>query len=169
MREAERKPSTLTAKILVVDDIPANVKLLQARLSAEYYEVCTASNGPEALVACAQGGIDLVLLDIMMPGMDGFEVCMRLKADPATQHIPVVMVTALDQPADRVRGLTAGADDFLTKPVNELQLMSRVKSLVRLKTLTDELRLRAATTRSIGIDELLQGTGRKQATSRGFC
>lgn len=147
----------MTAKILVVDDIPANVKLLQARLSAEYYEVITASNGPEALAACEQGGIDLILLDIMMPGMDGFEVCGRLKADPATQHIPVVMVTALDQPSDRVRGLTAGADDFLTKPVNDLQLMSRVKSLVRLKTLTDELRLRAATTRAIGIDELLQG------------
>lgn len=147
----------MTAKILVVDDIPANVKLLQARLSAEYYEVITASNGPDALAACEHGGIDLILLDIMMPGMDGFEVCGRLKSDPATQHIPVVMVTALDQPSDRVRGLNAGADDFLTKPVNDLQLMSRVKSLVRLKTLTDELRLRAATTRAIGIDELLQG------------
>jgi two-component system, cell cycle response regulator len=146
----------LTAKILVVDDIAANVKLLQARLSAEYYEVVTAFNGPDALAVCAQGGIDLVLLDIMMPGMDGFEVCMRLKADASTQHIPVVMVTALDQPADRLRGLTAGADDFLTKPVNDLQLMARVKSLVRLKTLTDELSLRASTTRSIGLDELLK-------------
>ncbi len=147
----------MTARILVVDDIPANVKLLQARLSAEYYEVVTAMSGPAALAVCEQGGIDLILLDIMMPGMDGFEVCERLKADAATRHIPVVMVTALDQPSDRVRGLTAGADDFLTKPVNDLQLMSRVKSLVRLKTLTDELRLRAATTRAIGIDELLQG------------
>lgn len=146
----------MTAKILVVDDIAANVKLLQARLSAEYYEVATAFNGPDALSICAKGGIDLVLLDIMMPGMDGFEVCMRLKAEPSTQHIPVVMVTALDQPADRLRGLTAGADDFLTKPVNDLQLMSRVKSLVRLKTLTDELSLRASTTRSIGLDELLK-------------
>src|SRR5690606_12901465 len=96
-----------------------------------------------------------VLLDVMMPGMDGFEVCRRIKSDPATQHIPVVMVTALDQTADRVRGLEAGADDFLTKPVNDLQLMTRVKSLVRLKTLTDELRLRASTTRNIGIEELL--------------
>ncbi len=157
----------MTARILVVDDIPANVKLLQARLSAEYYEVVTAMNGPEALAVCEQGGIDLILLDIMMPGMDGFEVCERLKADPATRHIPVVMVTALDQPSDRVRGLTAGADDFLTKPVNDLQLMSRVKSLVRLKTLTDELRLRAATTRAIGIDELLQGkTGEMQGKPR---
>jgi two-component system, cell cycle response regulator len=87
--------------------------------------------------------------------MDGFEVCLRLKADPATSHIPVIMITALDQVADRVKGLEAGADEFLTKPVNDLQLMSRVKSLVRLKTLTDELRLRAATTRDIGIEELL--------------
>jgi two-component system, cell cycle response regulator len=146
----------MTAKILVVDDIPANVKLLQARLNAEYYEVITASNGPEALLACKNNQIDLILLDVMMPGMDGFEVCTRLKSDPAMQHVPVVMVTALDQPEDRIRGLRAGADDFLTKPVNDMQLMSRVKSLVRLKTLTDELRLRAATTRAIGIDELLQ-------------
>ncbi len=146
----------MTAKILVVDDIPANVKLLQARLNAEYYEVITAANGPEALLACENNQIDLILLDVMMPGMDGFEVCTRLKADPAMQHVPVVMVTALDQPEDRIRGLRAGADDFLTKPVNDMQLMSRVKSLVRLKTLTDELRLRAATTRAIGIDELLQ-------------
>ncbi len=157
----------MTAKILVVDDIPANLKLLQARLSSEYYEVITASNGPDALAACEHGGIDLILLVIMMPGMDGFEVCGRLKSDPSTQHIPVVMVTALDQPSDRVRGLNAGADDFLTKPVNDLQLMSRVKSLVRLKTLTDELRLRAATTRAIGIDELLQGrVGHNQSKPR---
>jgi two-component system cell cycle response regulator len=90
-----------------------------------------------------------------MPDMDGFEVCKRLKSDPATSHIPVVMITALDQVSDRVRGLEAGADDFLTKPVNDLQLMTRVKSLVRLKSLTDELRLRASTTRNIGIEELL--------------
>jgi two-component system, cell cycle response regulator len=145
----------VTARILVVDDIPANVKLLEARLQAEYFQVVTALNGPDALAICAEGGIDLILLDIMMPGMDGFEVCAKLKANPATLHIPVVIVTALDQPADRIRGLEAGADDFLTKPVKDIQLMSRVKSLVRLKTLTDELRLRAETTRSIGIDELL--------------
>ena len=145
----------MTARILVVDDIPANVKLLEARLQAEYFQVVTALNGPDALAICAEGGIDLILLDIMMPGMDGFEVCAKLKANPSTVHIPVVIVTALDQPADRIRGLEAGADDFLTKPVKDIQLMSRVKSLVRLKTLTDELRLRAETTRSIGIDELL--------------
>lgn len=150
----------MTARILVVDDVPANVKLLEVRLLAEYFEVVTAYNGADALDLCEHGKIDVVLLDIMMPEMDGFEVCSRLKSDPATSHIPVVMVTALDQVADRVRGLEAGADDFLTKPVNDLQLMTRVKSLVRLKMLTDELRLRASTTRDIGIAELL---GRKPA------
>ncbi|MER9398020.1 PleD family two-component system response regulator [Mesorhizobium sp. M0615] len=145
----------MTARILVVDDIPANVKLLEVRLLAEYFEVLTASNGPDAIETCENGKVDVVLLDVMMPGMDGFEVCRRLKSDPATTHIPVVMVTALSHVADRVRGLEAGADDFLTKPVNDLQLMTRVKSLVRLKSLTDELRLRASTTRNIGIEALL--------------
>ncbi|MER8647033.1 PleD family two-component system response regulator [Mesorhizobium sp. M0586] len=145
----------MTARILVVDDIPANVKLLEVRLLAEYFEVLTASNGPDAIEACENGKVDVVLLDVMMPGMDGFEVCKRLKSDPATAHIPVVMVTALGHVADRVRGLEAGADDFLTKPVNDLQLTTRVKSLVRLKSLTDELRLRASTTRNIGIEALL--------------
>lgn len=141
----------MTARILVVDDIPANVKLLEARLLAEYFDVLTASNGHEALALCERTQVDLILLDVMMPGIDGFEVCERLKENPRTAHIPVVMVTALDQPSDRVRGLKAGADDFLTKPVNDLQLMSRVKSLVRLKTLTDELRVRAATAEALGM------------------
>ena len=145
----------MTARILVVDDIPANVKLLEARLLAEYYEVLTAADGMTALSICDKTSVDLILLDIMMPGIDGFEVCERLKANPRTAHIPVVMVTALDQPSDRVRGLKAGADDFLTKPVNDMQLMARVKSLVRFKTLSDELRLRAETARSIGASELL--------------
>ena len=145
----------MTARILVVDDIPANVRLLEVRLLAEYFEVLTATNGADALETCENGKVDVVLLDVMMPDMDGFEVCRRLKADPATSHIPVVMITALDQVSDRIRGLEAGADDFLTKPVNDLQLMTRVRSLVRLKMLTDELRLRASTTRNIGIEELL--------------
>jgi two-component system cell cycle response regulator len=153
----------MTARILVVDDIPANVRLLEVRLLAEYFEVVTASNGPDALEACENGKIDVVLLDVMMPGMDGIEVCRRLKSDPATSHIPVVMVTALDQISDRVRGLEAGADDFLTKPVNDLQFMTRVKSLVRLKSLTDELRLRAATTRNIGLEEVLLSAQRFRA------
>jgi len=145
----------MTARILVVDDIPANVKLLEARLMAEYFEVLTAADGMTALSICDQTPVDLILLDIMMPGIDGFEVCERLKTNPRTAHIPVVMVTALDQPADRVRGLKAGADDFLTKPVNDLQLMTRVKSLIRFKALSDELRLRAETARSIGLETLL--------------
>ncbi|MGE6739268.1 PleD family two-component system response regulator [Allorhizobium pseudoryzae] len=146
----------MTARILVVDDIPANVKLLEARLLAEYFDVLTADDGYKALDIVANTHVDIILLDIMMPGMDGFEVCERLKADPKTAHIPVVMVTALDQPADRVRGLKAGADDFLTKPVNDLQLVSRVKSLVRLKTLSDELRIRAETARHIGFEDYLR-------------
>ncbi|RVH84830.1 response regulator, partial [Sinorhizobium medicae] len=144
----------MTARILVVDDVPANVKLLEARLVAEYFEVLTAADGHAALAICEQTSVDLVLLDIMMPHMDGFEVCERLKSSSRTAHIPVVMITALDQPSDRVRGLKAGADDFLTKPVNDLQLMSRVKSLVRLKNVSDELRLRAQTAQTIGLQEL---------------
>lgn len=145
----------MTARILVVDDVKANVDLLKTRLEQEYYEVLTAFDGQTALKLLEKEAIDIVLLDIMMPGIDGFEVCEKLKSNPATSHIPVVMVTALDQMKDRVRGLECGADDFLTKPVNEMQLLARVKSLVRLKMLTDELRLRAVTTRDIAIEELL--------------
>ena len=154
----------MTARILVVDDISANVKLLEARLSAEYFDVVTAMSGPEALEICGAAGCDIVLLDVMMPEMDGFEVCRRLKSDPATHHIPVIMVTTLNQPADRVQGLEAGADDFLTKPVSELALLARVRSLVRLKLVSDELRMRAATSKEIGIKdpavEAIAETGR---------
>ncbi len=141
----------MTARVLVVDDIPANVKLLEARLSAEYFDVATAYNGAEALALAERAECDIILLDVMMPDMDGFEVCRRLKSNPVTHHIPVVMVTALDQPSDRVRGLEAGADDFLTKPVTDVALISRVRSLARLKMVTDELRMRALTTKEIGI------------------
>ncbi len=156
----------MTARILVVDDIPANVKLLEARLLAEYFDVLTADNGQDALAICDATQVDLILLDIMMPGMDGFEVCERLKANPRVAHIPVVMVTALDQPADRVRGLKAGADDFLTKPVNDLQLISRVKSLLRLKTLSDELRSRAETARTLGFDDGRIGEGKGEEAAQ---
>lgn len=157
----------MTARILVVDDIPANVRLLEVRLLAEYFEVVTANSGAEALEICETSKVDVVLLDVMMPEMDGFEVCRRLKSDPATAHLPVVMITALDHVADRVRGLEAGADDFLTKPVNDLQLMTRVKSLVRLKMLTDELRLRTSTAANIGLENLLdRGGGAEQEPAR---
>ncbi|MEE8306379.1 MAG: response regulator, partial [Gammaproteobacteria bacterium] len=141
----------MTARVLVVDDIEANVKLLEARLTVEYFETLTARNGKEALQICASEGVDVVLLDVMMPGMDGFEVCRRIKADPKTQHIPVIMVTALDQPSDKVKGLEAGADDFLTKPVDDIALITRVKNLSRLKTLTDEMLMRASTSEQMGM------------------
>ena len=156
----------MTARILVVDDIPANVKLLEARLLAEYFDVLTADDGYKALAICDSTHVDLILLDIMMPGLDGFEVCERLKANPRTAHIPVVIVTALDQPSDRVRGLKAGADDFLTKPVNDLQLISRVKSLVRLKALSDELRIRADTAHNIALEDMLKGTDGRDETAQ---
>ena len=154
----------MTARILVVDDVPANVKLLEARLSAEYFDVAVAYGGAEALALCERAACDIVLLDVMMPELDGFEVCRRLKSNPLTHHIPVVMVTALDQPSDRVRGLEAGADDFLTKPVSDIALISRVRSLARLKMVTDELRMRAATSKEIGLQnpecEAVLETGR---------
>lgn len=140
----------MTARVLVVDDLLANVRLLEAKLTAEYFDVSTAMNGVDALETIQRTQPDIVLLDVMMPGMDGIEVCHRIKSNPATQHIPVIMVTALDQPEDRVRGLEAGADDFLTKPVNDLSLFCRVKSLVRLKMLTDELRSRTPKTEGTG-------------------
>ncbi len=141
----------MTARVLVVDDIIANVRLLEAKLAAEYFEVVTAMNGLDALDAVQRTKPDIILLDVMMPGIDGIEVCTRLKANAATQHIPIIMVTALDQPEDRLRGLRAGADDFLTKPVNDISLFCRVKSLVRLKMLTDELRVRAETSGTVGM------------------
>ena len=134
----------MTARVLVVDDVQSNLKLLQTRLGIEYFEVLTATNGPDAIAICEKGGCDIVLLDVKMPGMDGLEVCRRLRIAPETAHLPIVLLTALDRPADRVRGLEAGADDFLTKPVDEIALIARVRSLVRLKFSIDELRNRAA-------------------------
>ena len=141
----------MTARVLVVDDILANVRLLEAKLTAEYFDVITAMNGVDALEAVQRARPDIVLLDVMMPGIDGIEVCRRIKSNPATHHIPVIMVTALDQPEDRVKGLEAGADDFLTKPVNDVALFCRVKSLARLKMLTDELSARLESAGEIGM------------------
>jgi two-component system cell cycle response regulator len=132
----------MSARVLVVDDVEVNVRLLEAKLSSEYFTVITASSGPQALALAQSERPDIVLLDVMMPEMDGFEVCRRLKADPHSADIPVVMVTALSEVSDRVRGLQAGADDFLTKPVNDIALFARVRSLVRLKRMTEEWRLR---------------------------
>ncbi|WP_425408741.1 PleD family two-component system response regulator [Hyphococcus sp.] len=141
----------MTARVLVVDDLEPNVKLLEAKLRAEYFDVLGAYSGQEAIDQAGQEKPDIILLDVMMPGMDGFEACRRLKNNPETMHIPVVMVTALDQQADRVAGLEAGADDFLTKPVEDLALFARVRSLTRLKMMTDELRARYTTGQDLGI------------------
>ena len=141
----------MSARVLVVDDILPNVKLLEARLNSEYYDVLTATSGQEALDKAEAESPDIILLDIMMPGMDGFEVCRRIKENPKTTHIPVVMVTALTDNEDRVRGLEAGADDFLSKPINDTALMARVRSLVRLKITVDEWRIRENTANQLGV------------------
>jgi two-component system cell cycle response regulator len=140
----------LTARVLVVDDVLPNVKLLEAKLLGEYFDVLTATSGPEALELIHREMPDIVLLDVMMPGMNGFEVCKRIKSDVTTAHIPVVMVTALDKQTDRIEGLDAGADDFLTKPVEDLALFARVRSLVRLKVTMDEIRNRESTDVALG-------------------
>ncbi len=141
----------MTARVLVVDDLEPNVKLLEAKLRAEYFDVIGAYSGREAIDRAKQEQPDIILLDVMMPGMDGFEACRIIKSMPETAHIPIVMVTALDQQQDRVAGLKAGADDFLTKPVEDVALFARVRSLTRLKMMTDELRMRYATGKNLGV------------------
>lgn len=126
-------------RILVVDDMPENVALIRAHLTMNGYEVVEAFNGEEALQQVARQRPDLVLLDVMMPLLDGYEVCRRIKRDPATILIPVVIVTALSDQEDRIRGIEAGADDFLTKPFDRTELLARVRSLLRVKRYTDEL------------------------------
>lgn len=154
----------MTARILVVVDPRANLKTLEARLSTEYFDVLTALSGAEALAICEGAQCDIVLIETAMPDMDSFEVCRRLKSNAATHHIPVAMVNALDRASDRVRGIEAGVDDFLIKPIPDAVLMARVRSLVRLRMLTDELRMRALTSKEIGIEnpaaEATADTGR---------
>ncbi len=145
----------MTARVMVVDDLEPNVKLLEAKLRAEYFDVIAAHSGQEAIEKAVSEQPDIVLLDVMMPGMDGFETCRQIKSRQETAHIPVVMVTALDQQGDRVAGLSAGADDFLTKPVEDVALFARVRCLTRLKMMTDELRMRYATGRNLGVVDQL--------------
>jgi adenylate cyclase len=133
-----------TEKILVVDDTPQNIKVLDAILSPRGYRVATARSGPEALQKVRDEAPDLVLLDILMPGMSGYEVAQRLRAEPSTQFLPIVMVTALGAQEEKVKSLEAGADDFLTKPVNQLELLARVKSLLRIKEYHDTIQSQAA-------------------------
>ena len=142
----------MTARILAVNDIAANLRLLEAKLQAEYYEVMLASSGQEALNVAFTQMPDLILLDVMMPGMDGYQVCTALKADARTQHIPVVMVTALTDSTERVRGLEVGADDFLSKPVDDATLFARLRALLRVKQVQDAWRLRAETAKDLGLE-----------------
>lgn len=134
----------MSSRILVVDDILANRRLMQAKLEAKYYSVLLAENGYQAIEMAESEQPEIILLDVMMPGMDGYEACKRLKANPATSHIPVVMLTALSETSDRVRGLKAGADDFLTKPVDDFALMARIGALNRYNAVASELRKREA-------------------------
>jgi adenylate cyclase len=127
------------ARLLVVDDMPVNVKLLADLLTVKGYDVVTAANGAEALAKVEKDQPGLVLLDVMMPGMSGYDVCRKIRENPATAMLPVIMVTALDPTQERVKGIEAGADDFLTKPINQPELLARVKSLLRIKVLHDEL------------------------------
>lgn len=135
----------MSARVLVVDDIPSNRRLMQATLEAKYYSVILAEDGPQALVKAFEEEPDIILLDVMMPGMDGYEVCRRLKADPRTSHIPVVMLTALHDADDRINGFEAGADDFLSKPMDDFALMARLDALTRYNAVAAELRQRDAT------------------------
>lgn len=129
----------MSARILVVDDLAPNRHLLEVKLTAEYYDVVSVGSGQEALDVAKTQSIDLVLLDAMMPNMNGFEVCERMKSDPHMWHVPIVMVTALEETADRIRGLEAGADDFISKPIDDFNMLARVRSLLRLKMVTDQL------------------------------
>jgi len=138
---------TSPAKVLVVDDTPHTVKLLADLLGVKGYAVTTAASGEEALAKVAAEPPDLVLLDIMMPGLSGYDVCRRLRADPQTALLPVVLVTSLDPQGERIKGIEAGADDFLPKPINQAELFARVRSLLRIKALQDEVRQQAQTLR----------------------
>ena len=143
----------MSGRVLIVDDVATNRVVLKAKLSAAYYNVLQAESGEDALRMAKSDQPDVILLDVMMPGLDGFETCRRLKSDPATRHIPVVIVTARNDSAARMRGLEAGADDFLSKPINDQALLARVRMLLREKTMVDELRLRGQTCRALGLEE----------------
>lgn len=152
----------MTGRILVVDDMETNIRVLTAKLEAEYYEVLSANNGAEAILLARETQPDLILLDVMMPIMDGYQTCRQLKRDPVTMHIPVVMVTALDGQTERVKGLEAGADDFLSKPIDDLSLFARVRSLLRLNSVISELRVHEADNMGNGVLARLQQKARDE-------
>jgi two-component system cell cycle response regulator len=141
----------MTARVLLVDDVEESRSVLEAKLVAEYYQVATASDGASALQIAAQDPPDIVLLDLLMPGMDGLQACRLFKADPRLKHIPVVLLTDLDGREARLEGLEAGADEFLSKPFDDVVLFARLRSLARLKVMIDELREREDTSRRLGM------------------
>lgn len=146
----------MSGRILVVDDVPTNRVLLKAKLSTAYYDVTTAETGAAAIAMATSEQPDMILVDVMMSDIDGFEVCEILKKSSETAHIPVIMMTAVDEPEQRIRGLEAGADDFLTKPVDDLTLFARVRNLMRMKIMFDELRMRDATSRELGLHNFVE-------------
>src|SRR3990167_5128882 len=148
----------MSARILVADHLIADAKALEARLAEEYFEVIVATNGAEALEVCLRRQCDVVLLEVSAPEMRAFEVCRQIKSDSRIGHMPVVMMTTREAQSERLKGLEAGADEFLIKPINEIALLARVRSLVRLKTLMDELMLRSTTDADLGIDSQAHAT-----------
>jgi two-component system cell cycle response regulator len=154
----------MSARVLVVDDIEQNRKLLQDKLKNEYFHVITAVDGQDAIDKALAEEPDVILMDVMMPRLNGVEACRQIKMDSRTEHIPIVLVTALNEREDRLRGLGAGADDFLTKPVNDLHLLSRVRALTKYKMVADELRKREASGKRIGvIDAVVSGRANEPA------
>lgn len=148
----------MPGRVLIVEDVPTNRLILRSRLMRAYYDVLEAESGLEAIEIARAEAPDIILLDVMMPGIDGFETCRRIKTDPETMHIPVVMLTALDKREDKVLGLQVGADDFLTKPFEDVALMSRVSSLIRIKQMVDELALRGRTAADSGYQTVLKAS-----------
>ena len=145
----DRAAPPVAAKVLVVDDTPQNVKLLADVLGAKGFVAVTASSGEEGLAKLATEKPDIVLLDVMMPGLSGYDVCRRIRANPDTALLPVVLVTSLDPHEERVKGIEAGADDFLSKPIHQPELLARVRSLLRVKSLQDEVARQAAALREL--------------------
>jgi len=146
----------MSGRILVVDDVATNRLILKAKLSSAYFDVLLAENGVQALAITTAKLPDMILLDVMMPDMDGYEVCRILKSRAATAHIPVIMVTAHNSTEEKIRGLEAGADDFLSKPINDITLFARVRNLMRVKMMFDELKLRETTTHELGLSDFLE-------------